>query len=329
MQNLCTEGTKAERPYPIINTTLNLVDSKKLAWQQRKAASFMVTPLYSGYEYTPDGKNEHKRGKLQNKGYRKTDWYGKMMTMGNVMAISGAAASPNMGHHTSAPLAFLMTIFNVRLGWWLGNPRYNLKEESRYGPGAGLFYLMFELFGKTSDRSKYVYLSDGGHFENLGVYELVKRRCRLIIACDAGEDSKYQFGELGNVIEKCRVDLGVDIKMDVDALKPEEEKEFSGSHIASGEILYNNIDPDAKPGRLIYVKSTLTGDEPIDILRYKNQHSEFPHQTTADQWFNESQFESYRMLGYHIVEKTFREKKDEFSKMSTGEIVERIGAMKY
>ena len=103
------------------------------------------------------------------------------------MATSGAAASPNMGYHTSPTLAFLMTMFNVRLGWWLRNPRWpEVWADQR--TGLSLRELLSELLGMTTDDRAWVYLSDGGHFENLGVYELVRRRCRFIIACDAGQD---------------------------------------------------------------------------------------------------------------------------------------------
>ena len=111
----------------------------------------------------------------------------RSLTMGLAIATSGAAASPNMGYHSSPTLAFLMTVFNVRLGWWLRNPR-DPKVWTDRGTSVSLRELLYELLGMTTDDKKWVYLSDGGHFENLGVYELVRRRCRLIIACDAGQD---------------------------------------------------------------------------------------------------------------------------------------------
>jgi hypothetical protein len=322
------ESGRYEGPYPIINTALNLVKGRKLAWQQRKASSFTFTPLYSGYEHMVEKNEEvHPKEHIGSKGYRRTGWYGDELTLGNAMAISGAAASPNMGYHSSPPLAFLMTIFNVRLGWWLGNPRYNhRKPKWRHGPPFGLFYLIFELFGMTDDESRYVYLSDGGHFENLGIYELVRRRCRLIIASDAGEDRKIAFGDLGNAIEKCRVDFGIDIEIDVESIKPDKNTGMSTRRYAVGKVRYDKIDPGAPVGTLLYLKASLTGSEPTDVLRYKAQKSEFPHQPTSDQWFAESQFESYRMLGYDILWSIFRGKDRSLSGTSVRELNRLIKA---
>jgi hypothetical protein len=285
-------------PYPIINTALNLVGGKELAWQQRKGASFVFTPLYCGYEFPelPPG-------------YCKTQEFAAVpsqVSLATAMAISGAAASPNMGYHTSPAPAFLMTVFNVRLGWWVGNPRQYYGYR-RSGPLNVLGSLVSELFGLTSDEGKYIYLSDGGHFENLGIYELVRRRCRFIVACDAEEDHTFGFGGLGNAIEKCRSDFGIDIDIDVEPIRRQAEAGHSDWHCAIGKVHYSRVDSseNARDGILIYLKSSLTGDEPTDVLRYAAANAGFPHQSTGDQWFDESQFESYRVLGYHVAENVF------------------------
>ena len=113
-----------------------------------------------------------------------------------------------------------MTVFNVRLGWWLQNPA-QLRQWRHMGPRWGIMYLLSELLGMADDSSKYVYLSDGGHFENLGIYELVRRRCRFIVACDAGMDPGFEFEDLGNAIRKCQVDLGVTIDIDTRPIRPD------------------------------------------------------------------------------------------------------------
>jgi len=284
-------------PYPIVNTALNLVSSRNLAWQQRKAASFMLTPQFSGFEI-----DDSEGGKLS--AFTRTDAYETPLSLGTTMALSGAAASPNMGFHSSPALAFLMTVFNVRLGRWIGNPRY-VSTGTRTGPRWGLLYLLNELLGHTNDRSSYVYISDGGHFENLGIYELVRRRCRFIVACDAGEDHGLKFGDLGNAIEKCRSDFGVDIEIDIDRLRMQKDTGKSQWHCAIGTIHYERVDPKLTSGTLIYLKASLTGDESTDVQRYAAQYPAFPHQSTADQWFSESQFESYRALGEHVAQSTF------------------------
>jgi hypothetical protein len=278
-------------PYPIINTALNLVTGRQLAWQTRKAASFMFTPLHSGYQGDPAKEPDN-----NSCCYRPTIDCARPdgMSLGTAMAISGAAASPNMGYHSSPSLAFLMTVFNVRLGWWSGNPRYE-KKWRKAGPAIGLWYMLKELFGLTDDESGFVYLSDGGHFENLGIYELVKRRCRFIVACDAGQDEDMKFDDLGNAVRKIRVDLGTDIMIDVGPLRDGKK------HCALGKINYHTGDGREEYGDLIYIKASLCGKEPADVRNYKALHKEFPNQTTADQWFDEDQFESYRMVGLHTI----------------------------
>jgi hypothetical protein len=290
-------------PYYLVNTTLNLVAGDNLAWQQRKATSFIFGPRYSGYEVWPESKKQDLKN-IKTKGYRPTAGYEGGLSLGTAMAISGAAASPNMGHFSSPAVAFLMTIFNVRLGLWLGNPRHQ-KTWAKPGPAAGLAYLFFELFGMTNDQRRYVNLSDGGHFENLGLYELVRRRCRFIIVGDGGQDIGMKFGELGDVIEKCRTDFGIEIDIKVDALRKEPDSSLSRQHCAVGTIHYDKLDPQQDAGILLYIKSSLTGDEPTDVQRYAAQNEAFPHQSTADQWFDETQFESYRALGEHIVHSIF------------------------
>ena len=290
-------------PYYLVNVTLNLVAGDNLAWQQRKATSFIFGPKYSGYDVWAESQKRDLKN-LDKNGFRPTAGYEDGLSLGTAMAISGAAVNPNMGHFSSPAVGFLMTIFNVRLGYWLGNPRHRL-SWAKSGPVAGLAYLFFELFGMTNDQRRFVNLSDGGHFENLGLYELVRRRCRFIVVGDGGQDIDMQFGELGNVIDKCRTDFGIEIEIDVEALRGQPDSELSLQHCAVGTIRYDKLDPEQKSGILLYIKSTLTGDEPADVLSYAAQNTAFPNQSTADQWFDESQFESYRALGEHSIHSIF------------------------
>jgi predicted acylesterase/phospholipase RssA len=307
-----------QRPYHIINTALNLVSGKDLAWQQRKAAAF--SPKYSGFELPLTGSSEDPQG-----GYRPSHEYLDEggISIGQALAISGAAASPNMGYHSSPALAFLMTVFNVRLGRWCGNPANTVRGPSalssklvqafglvpeiwrRDGPQFGAWYLLREMFSSTKEDTPFVYLSDGGHFENLAIYELVRRHCKFIVVCDAGADGEGNFNDLGNAIRKCYVDLGVEIAIDVDALRRADGTNRSQHHCAIGTIHYERLEKGAAPGTLVYIKPTMGGNEPSDILNYAAQHKDFPHESTADQWFDEAQFESYRKLGYHIANEVF------------------------
>lgn len=298
-------------PYPIINTSLNLVHGENLAWQERKAESFFFTPAWCGYD-VENGRSTHAdkselKG-LSRFGYRPTSAFSTKggPKIGQAVAISGAAASPNSGYHSAPATGFLMTVFDVRLGWWIGNPRHTHYWKAA-SPTLGLLYLFYELMGLTNDRRGFVYLSDGGHFENLGVYELVRRRCRFIIACDAEQDGSYRFEGLGNAIRKCRTDLGVEIDIVTDRLRPNAETGASGSHCVVGVIRYPEKDGSGMnlQGTLLYIKASMTGDEPGDVAEHKHNDCTFPHTPTADQWFTEAQFESYRRLGVHVANTVF------------------------
>jgi hypothetical protein len=278
-------------PYLLVNTTMNLVSGEELAWQQRKAEAFLLSPLACGSADT---------------GYCKTDVYGGGIRLSTAVSISGAAASPNSGYHSSPAVTALLTVFNARLGAWLGNPQRPRRWRDP-SPNVGFLYLLKELFGRTTDTSAYVYLSDGGHFENLGLYELVRRRCRYIIVSDAGCDGKHTFEDLGGAIRKCRADFGIRIEIDLDALRLSGEGGRSRWHCAVGRIRYDDVDFGAIAGTLVYIKPSLTGDEPADVVNYAVDNPTFPHQDTADQFFDESQFESYRALGEHVAEIVFAE----------------------
>ena len=284
-------------PYPLICTALNLVSGKELAWQKRKATSFLFSPLYCGYDWFNAGA-EAPAWPLVEHAYRDTGSYmhSPGPYLGTAVAISGAAASPNMGYHSSPAVTFLMGVFDIRLGWWAGNPRHALTWDT-CGP-KWAWYLLKELFGRTDDEGRYVYLSDGGHFENLGLYELVRRRCSYIIVSDADCDADMTFSDLGNAIEKCRRDLNAEINIDLTPLHRVHDGRRSRAHFACGTIRYD----DNTTGLLLYIKASLTGDEPQDVQAYAAEHEHFPHDSTAEQFFNESQFESYRALG----ETTFR-----------------------
>ena len=273
--------------FPVVNMALNVAGGSNLAWQERKAEAFAVTPLAAGNSRT---------------NFRSTALYGDRkggMTLGTAMAISGAAVSPNQGYHSSPLVSILMMLANVRLGWWLGNPADD-RAASREGPRFSFVPIIDELFGATSDRGRYVYLSDGGHFENLGIYEMVRRRCRYIVVSDAGCDPDFQLGDLGNAVRKVWIDFGVAIRfrsIDLAARKPESA---GGVYCAIADICYP--EPEADPGLLIYIKPSYHGTEPADVRSYAALNPTFPHESTTDQWFSESQMESYRVLGGYIVD---------------------------
>ncbi len=324
-----TAANGFEGPYPIWGTTLNLTTGEDLAWQERKGASFIYSALFCGWDYVnrfsvpkspespvcdrDDNRDARARDPLNFYGYRSTrpngdnplapgyipgyGGDGGAPLLGTAMAASGAAVSPNMGYHTRPGVAALLALFNLRLGWWSGNPR-NPGTWNQYAPPIG--YLAAEIFGAADDRGKYVYLSDGGHFENLGLYELIRRRVRFIICSDGDADPGFAFGDLGNAIDHCRRDFGVEITISAHhAIAPASDSAFRSAHYALGEIRYPG---QTHTGTLLYLKSSLTSDEPADILGMKAQDKAFPHDSTANQNFTESMFEAYRALGQHMIE---------------------------
>jgi predicted acylesterase/phospholipase RssA len=309
-------------PYPILNAALNITGGEELGYATRRAKSFAFTPLYCGYELGASGEGMQRfsceDGFLPS--YSKTECgrsasgLGKFgaeggISLGTAMAISGAAASPNMGYHTAPATAFFMALFDVRLGWWMGNSRDPKKWKSP-GPAMGLGYLFSEVLAQSDQQKGYVYLSDGGHFENLAVYELIRRRCRVIVACDADADGSYQFDNLVSLIEKARTDFGARIEIDYSSTRPSDGGRESQHNCVSGTIYYDPHDR-TDTGTLILIKAgmpvrgaapsgTCNRKLPDDVWRYCDQHPTFPHESTADQWFDEWQFESYRALGEYI-----------------------------
>ena len=262
-------------PYHLINTTLNVPYSKNPSLSGRGADFFIFSKYYCGAETT---------------GYRSTAHYeGGQTKLATAMAISGAAASPEMGTSTNSFMVILMTLINVRLNLWMPNP--NRKHLPKiFWPQ----YLLKELIRRGTENNALLNLSDGGHHENLAIYSLLKRRCRVIIASDAGADPKFQMENFANLQRKARIDFGINITIDLSDLRPiPENKGYTKAHFVVGTIHY----PDDEPGTLFYIKTTVTGEEPEDLLAYRRVHSDFPDETTADQFFNEDQFESYRKLG--------------------------------
>lgn len=294
--NLAMAELFPERPLHVVNIALNLVRGDKLAWQQRKAESFTVSRLHSGslrlgyqrsesYGRPKDATSAHKGG----------------ITLGGAITISGAAASPNMGYHSSPLVTIIMTLFNARLGVWLANPGSPGQDQwGAEGPTFAVRPFIDEAFGLTTDNNAWVYLSDGGHFENLGLYEMVLRRCRNIVVVDASADPAFMYEDLGNALRKIRVDLGIPIEFPEQLPIPKVAGE-KGAHWMVGEIQYSCVDGKVKNGTLLYIKPSLNGNEPKDILSYARLQPTFPHQSTTDQWFDESQFESYRQLGSHTI----------------------------
>lgn len=278
-------------PYHLINTTLNLVGGRDLTTAQRSSAMFVLTKRFCGSTRTL---------------YRRTAEYmnGQMM-LGTGVAISGAAASPSMGAlKITAAQAMLLTLLNVRLGYWAPTPSKEQWRSShaRLWP----FYMLREFLSQTNDLASYCYLTDGGHFDNLGLYSLIERGCRLVVVADATADPKPCFSDLGDVIRRCRIDFGAEIDLTVDAMRRDEKTKEAATFVM-GTITYSKehldalgwekTDEDNRRGIIILIKPAMTAGVNADIRQYSLENDTFPDQTTADLFFDEAQFESYRKLG--------------------------------
>ncbi len=272
--------------FPVINATLNLSTPRQAEWADRKAAPFTLTPLHCGAAHLNFQYGQY----IPTARYAGSGSSG--ISLGTAMAVSGAAVSPNWGYHSSSLTAFIMTLFNARLGAWLPNPACPHGTVGRPASGGGLIWQ--ELRGETDDTRDYVYLSDGGHFDNLGLYEMLRRRCRLIAVVDATRDPDGGCADLGAVISKARIDMGVHICIpptDAETGMPTQEEDG----LSVGLIRY----PDKTRGLLLLLRPVLTGDVPVDVRAFHAQNQSFPNEATTEQWFTEAQFESHRALGEH------------------------------
>jgi phosphate/sulfate permease len=235
------------------------------------------------------------------------------LTLPAAMAISGAAISPSMGKMTRRPLTFLMALANIRLGVWVPNPRWigeyerNPKLRKRYIRPRPL-YLLYELIGLNQVSDRYLYVTDGGHYENLGLVELLRRGCTEIYCLDAsgvGRDGT-QFEALGEAIALARSELGVDVRFDTEKdernpekLVPDKESQTAERDVITGTILYppGPDEEEGLEGKLIYVRNTMTAKAPWDVRAHHEADPRFPNNPTVDQLYTDQKFEAYRALG--------------------------------
>lgn len=270
-------------PYPIINAALNVPSSRDSRMNGRAVDFFSFTPHQCGSRLV---------------GYAPTEtWerYNPQLDLATAMAVSGAAISPQSGLTTAAPLSFWLALLNARLDLWVRNPL-----NPGIMPFPGLRYLIAELTGRIAEASPFLNLSDGGHVENLGAYELLVRRCKYVIVVDGEQDGQMTFQAMANLQRLALTDLKIRIEINLDDLRRKPEG-VSRSHFQFGRIRY----PNGDIGYLIYLKLSLTGNEGEFLRRFKLDEPDFPHRPTADQNFTEARFEAYRCLGEHVGEKLF------------------------
>lgn len=255
----------------------------------RRADVFLFSPLACGSHLT---------------GFRSTLYVEKTngdLDLATAMAVSAAAFSPTMGDKTLRQYRALMAVFNIRTGFWL---RWRKPAPKRFyhSPCLRLIYALYmETMGSPNPKlDPELYLTDGGHTENLGVYPLLERRCELIVAVDGEEDHDYRFNGLSDALRLARVGMGFDVEFDVGQLA---SIAAGDQHYAIARIRYDGT----REGYLIYIKSSLTRHALRNAFLYEYSKSVpvFPHESTADQFFTERQFEAYRALGERAAEQAF------------------------
>lgn len=269
-------------PLHLVNTTLNTTSSADERLRAREGDSFFFSPLHTGSAST---------------GYRTTASYADgVMALSTAFTISGAAVDPDMIDTRARPVSFLMALFNIRLGYWAKNPRF---AGSRVPVRPWWWiYIVREMLGIGLDAKRHhVHLSDGGGFDNLGLYELVRRRVRHFMVVDAGADPHATLADLGRAIERVRVDFGAEIDLDADGLHRKHGDAPSAHAFAIGTIRY----ADGSEGRILYLRPAMCEGLTADLYAYWRAHPAFPDEPTTEQFFGEAQFEAYRVLGRQLV----------------------------
>lgn len=279
-------------PYHLINATVNLPSSRNSTLRDRRGDFFIFSKHWCGATAT---------------GYLSTDnWKsnGAPIDLATAMAISGAAVSPQMGPNSVSSLSALMTLLNLRLGYWINNPKIASKKSP------GFTCLLREMTGiGMNEENGWLNLSDGGHIENMGIYELLRRRCKFIVCVDGEADPRSTFEGQLTLVRHAQIDFGVRLEPRLDDIRLDPKSTLSRTHSHLLRVHY----PEAGPGKpeaiglMLYLKLSLTGDETELLKRYRSISPDFPHESTLDQFYTEEQFEAYRQLGVHVAEGVFSE----------------------
>jgi hypothetical protein len=295
------QSLAAKSPYHLINTTVNLTSSENPELRGRGGDFFLLSRKMCGSMIT---------------GYQNTEQVASMnpdLDLATAMAISGAAASTNMGWHTMREYRTLMAIFNIRLGYWM---RWRQDKKGWLASNA-FIELMREIFGWLNEQSSTLNLSDGGHIENLGAYELIRRKLKFIVCVDGGMDDAMDCADLNRLQRLVAIDFGYRIDFDAADLKLRDS--FSSNYGILVKIDYTpDIEAvsDKQLGWMLYIKLAILGTESNYVLDYRRENPKFPHQSTADQFFDEAQFEAYRKLGESAAQNFLPQDLEVFSHQS-------------
>jgi hypothetical protein len=297
-----------QRPMHLVNCNVVMVGARQDRFRGRGGDSFVLSPLVSGSSAT---------------GWIDTPKLGDgHFTLATAVACSGAAASPHAGVAgrgiTRNPLvSLLLSLTNVRLGYWIRNPRASQEPKTWhkwFPPNLLAPGIRQGLFGSgTTENAFFIELTDGGHFDNTGLYELIRRRVKIIVLSQGSQDINYSMDDLANIIQRVRVDFGVHIRFNsdtypLDAIRPPELGKIVKRGWALGTIRYPGTD---KQGILLYLQASPIAMN-ADTESYWRRNVDFPNQTTADQFFDEEQLEAYRELGMGIAQTAVQALKGEY-----------------
>ena len=302
--NLATIAARCvgQSPYHLINTLAIFDDSDNARVGMRGGDNFILSPLYCGSSTT---------------GWRESqEFLNGNLSLATAVAASAAAVNPRAGIGGSGvtrsrAISFLMALLNIRLGSWVPNPRER-HGASRMNHFWAALYELSPIRG-FRETSRYITISDGGHFENLALYELVRRRLETIVVVDAGADPNFDFDDLQNALARIEDDFGTEVRL-IDPLAtliPKGETQhyprdvqYANAGFIRATLVYpsNEAGGEAKKGTLYLIKTTMIRRLPMSVRAYKNTHRDFPDESTADQFFGEVQFEAYRRLGYQLGE---------------------------
>ncbi|MGZ8240504.1 MAG: hypothetical protein ACXWTK_03200 [Methylobacter sp.] len=306
-------------PYHIINTNVVLVDAHQNKFRGRGGDNFMMSHLYCG----GDAIGYHSMAEFE----------GGEITLATAVSISGAALNPNaansgQGTSRNRLVSFILGFLNIRLGFWVRNPTAApLRKFMAKWNGPNFFYPGFlqGLLGtELNETASYLQLTDGGHFDNTGLYELIRRRVDTIYFSSAGADPDFTLDDVGSILLRMQIDFGVTIDFD-DELEPlmpgtyvdcpyGKRFFFSQSGFSMGKINYPESEwGPAKTGTIFMIRATLVKDLPIQIYSYRAQHGEFPNESTQDQFYDETQLEAYRELGLKLTDQMFKSQKKQES----------------
>ncbi|RVJ44662.1 patatin-like phospholipase family protein [Sinorhizobium meliloti] len=309
-------------PYLLVNATLNVrLPRKNVMGEQNSSGSTIVSTVPA--PDTPRSPDPVKRGRnadffifskhatgSESTRYADSEslWTVEPdLDLAAAAAISGAAVSSSMGRIGIGLLGPTLALLNLRLGFWLPNPS-TPRTGDRNWEDIFRLYLFAEAFGRLRSDSLRIYVTDGGHIDNIGLYQLLKRRCKFIIVIDGEADPGMNFSAFADVQRFARIDDGALVSLDwrpvrhaalqrlADRSKTHTESTAT-PHYAVGNIVYEN----GEEGILLYVKAAVRGDEPNYVLDYERRYPDFPHEATSDQFFSEERMEAYRALGFHAV----------------------------